>query len=127
MAIILIITNMRLYCLSCPNDWITRGTTASRQCPSCWGRTFVTEDELRLGALVCHLLANIAAGEPPPRPSLSGLPEDIISFPFSLKAYHDVMSRATDQSQRRRAAQLMLEKRELPPQQSLRLANIMFP
>jgi hypothetical protein len=37
------------------------------------------------------------------------------------------MSRASDQSQRRRAAQLMLENRGLTPQRSAGLANIMFP
>jgi hypothetical protein len=118
---------MKIYCLSCTNDWNSRGNAISRQCPYCWGRSLATEDELRLGSLVCHMLANLASGGILPLPSPSSLPGDAISFPFSLKTYHDIMSRAGDQSQRRRAVQLMLEQRGLNPQRSSGLANSMFP
>jgi len=99
-----------------------------RQCPSCWSRALASEDELRLGSFVCHLLAHLAAGLPPPSPGspLNAL-ADGISLPFSIKAYHDVVSRARDQTERRRAALLMLRQRGLPPAQCQSLALSMFP
>ena len=118
---------MKIYCLSCSNEWISRGSNIPRQCPSCWGRILVTEDELRLAALVCHLLANLAANKLPPPPSPVGFPRDVISFPLSLKTYHDLMNRTNDQSQRRRAAKLMLEQRGIDEEESSEMANAMFP
>ena len=123
------IKTVKVYCLSCPNEWTPRGASVSRQCPSCWSRVLATEDELRLGALVCHLLANFSATKLPPPPSLDPLQAlgDVIGFPFSIKTYHDVMGRARDQSERRRAATLMLRQRGLNEAEVQDLAQIMFP
>ena len=88
-----------------------------------------SEDELRLGGLVCHLLAKLSAGMLPPGPPsdpLKGL-GNVIAFPFSLKTYHDVMGRVRDQSERRRAAVLMLQHRNLDTATAEGLASIMFP
>jgi len=99
-----------------------------RQCPSCWSRVLASEDELRLGSFICHLLAHWAAGLPPPSPgSLPRALVDGISLPFSIKAYHDVVSRARDQLERRHAAILMLQQRGLAPVQYQSLALSMFP
>lgn len=120
---------MRVHCLSCQNQWVTRGSALPRQCSSCWGRSLASEDELRLGGLVCHLLANASASRLPPAPPpnpLVGLGQ-FIAFPFSIKAYLDVMSRARDQLERRRAAALMLGYRGVGTATANSLANIMFP
>jgi len=120
---------MKIYCLSCANGWTPRGASVSRQCPSCWSRVLATEDELRLASHVCHLLANLSAGKLPPLPPKSpvqGLAE-VINFPFSIKTYHDVMGRARDQSERRRAATLMLQYRGLTLLEAQNLARIMVP
>lgn len=119
---------MKVFCISCLNDWLARGGKVPRQCPTCWSRAIATEDDLRLGSFVCHLLANLAAGLPPPAPgSPPSALADAISLPFSMKAYHDVISRADDQAERRRAVILMLQQRGLPVAQCQNLALSMFP
>lgn len=120
---------MHVHCLSCPNEWIARVPSIPRQCPACWSRVLATEDELRLGALVCYLLANFSAGKLPPLPPqdpAQGL-ADVMNLPFSIKCYHDVMGRARDQSERRRAAMLMLQYRGLSSMQAQNAAQTMFP
>jgi len=88
-----------------------------------------SEDELRLGGVVCHFLANFSACKLPPAPPSNPLAAagDFIAFPFSIKSYHDVMGRAGDQSERRRVAALMLQYRDVDKITAQQLANLMFP
>jgi hypothetical protein len=120
---------MRVYCLSCPNEWLARAPSIPRQCPACWSRVLATEDELRIGALVCYLLTNLPSGKLPPLPPqdpAQGL-ADVTGLPFAIKCYHDVMGRTRDQSERRRAAMLMLQYRGLSSVKAQNTAQIMFP
>ena len=97
---------MRYWCLSptCNHEWTSRGSTPSRQCPSCWRRSIVDEDELRLAGLVAEPLSQVLRGTPPPLPT----PEVVLKFPFALNSFVAVVSRASNQHERRRAVELML-------------------
>lgn len=80
------------YCLSCLHEWRTRGTSGSRQCPSCWGRSIVTEDEVGIASKVGLWLSKIGERNYP-----------------QVYTFMEVMKRADGQWERRRAMELMLK------------------
>lgn len=118
-----IVRHMRYSCLQCNHDWNSRGTTPSRQCPSCWRRCIASEDELRLGGVVAEALSQLQRGYPPPIPT----PEAVVNFPFSLTNFVAVISRADNQLERRRAVELMLIQRGVSASDASRSASLLYP
>lgn len=53
-------------------------------------------------------------------------PEAVLKFPFALGSFVAVISRTTNQTERRRAVELMLTLRGVPPSQASVLAVRMY-
>lgn len=80
----------RVYvCLRCGHRWTSTGRP--RQCPRCWSRALVAEDEVRLAALAVRPWAYLLEQRIPPLP----LPHELLALPASLAALADIVARAS--------------------------------
>ena len=81
---------MKYYCLSCSHEWKTR-SSGSRQCPHCWARSIVNEDEIGIASKVGYWLSKVGERNYP-----------------HVYTFTEIMKRAPGNLERRTAMQLML-------------------
>ena len=96
---------MEFYCSPCASEWVGRGSGEPRQCPRCWGRVFLSEDEGRLASVALIPLAYLGLGEAPGVPS----PATALMVPLGLITLTRVMGRAKTQGQRQDLARVILK------------------
>ena len=80
----------RVYvCLRCGHRWTSTGRP--RQCPRCWSRAVVAEEEVKLAGLALRPWAYMLEGRTPPLP----LPHELLALPASMAALSEIIVKAS--------------------------------
>lgn len=90
--------------MKCGYLWTGRGGGEPRQCPGCWGRSFVSDEEARLASKALAPLGHLWLGRLPPLPN----PGTVLAGPAAAVTLLRVMGRMKTQEERRQAAELLL-------------------
>jgi len=95
---------MIVWCLNCGHQWTARRGMPVR-CPSCWGYSIVSEDEIKRASIFIKLPAHATLRESlPPLPS----PHELAIAPMGAFSFLTIMSKARSSDAKRRAIKLIL-------------------
>ena len=110
-------------CLECGHRWRGRGNSEPRQCPNCWGRVFMSKEELRLAGIALEPQAHIWLRQLPPLPH----PSEVLAGPLALATLITVMGRTRNQVQKRRAVERILVLRGFNAVTARNTSSLMYP
>ncbi len=109
--------------MACGHRWRGRGDGEPRQCPNCWGRAFVSEEELRLAGIALEPLSHIWLGQTLPIPD----PSEVLAGPLALATLVTAMGRTRGQVQKRRAVERILQLRGFDAGTARNASSLMYP
>jgi DNA-directed RNA polymerase subunit RPC12/RpoP len=110
----------RVYvCLRCGHRWVSTGVP--RQCPRCWSRAIVPEEEVKLASIALKPWAYLLEKRIPPLP----LPHEVLALPASFAALTDILARASRAGSivLRNAIELLLVEAGIEPSKARELAS----
>lgn len=114
---------MNYECLGCGHPWRGRGDDLPRQCPDCWGRSFISEEELKVAGIALEPLAHIWLRQALRVPD----PVEVLAGPLAAATLVTVMGRTRNQVQRRQAVERILELRGFDSANAREVATRMYP